>query len=445
MLPSWLASCKREDFFPDRVNYKGQVYIVGAGAAGMYAAYLLMRRGIKVNILEASSVYGGRIRTSKTLTDFPVELGAEEVHGNKSVFFDLVRSTNATFTNDVGSNYYFLDTKLRSEAELKNYPQYTLMERIIDDIAEYGGQDIDLTFYGQEKGLPQIMQPLFNALLGNEYGASNSRIGVLGIKEAERLFSAGTENFMLRNRSILSVFEEVMGAVIPKIQFNKQVRAIDYTNREQIKITDNNGQEYTANKLIITVPLPVLRDNDITFTPALPQAKQSAVANIGMGAGMKIVMLFSYPFWPPDAQSIYGKGYIPEFWVTSGGGRSISSFALTAFVHGEKAEFLSAQGPAAINTVLQELDTMFGNNIASATLLNYEVMDWFKEPFIRGTYSFPLYGQPGTSDRMQLATAIENRIFFAGEATHFGGHFGTVHGAMETGMRAAYELLSAVT
>ena len=50
----------------------------------------------------------------------------------------------------------------------------------------------------------------------------------------------------------------------------------------------------------------------------------------------------------------------------------------------------------------------------------------------------------GNATRQALAAAVSSRVFFAGEATHTAGHPGTVHGAMESGQRAATEVLATV-
>ena len=94
------------------------------------------------------------------------------------------------------------------------------------------------------------------------------------------------------------------------------------------------------DKVIITVPLTVLQANDLQFTPALPEAKITAIKNIGMGAGMKVVLVFNRRFWDAAMGSVYTSGLVPKYNVSSYG-RSTQSFVLTGLVMGEKAEALS--------------------------------------------------------------------------------------------------------
>ena len=67
--------------------------------------------------------------------------------------------------------------------------------------------------------------------------------------------------------------------------------------------------------------------------------------------------------------------------------------------------------------------------------------NWANEPYIGGSYSYPSINSAG--QRENLASSISNKLFFAGEATNYNGHLATVHGAMETGYRAAIEILNA--
>jgi monoamine oxidase len=66
--------------------------------------------------------------------------------------------------------------------------------------------------------------------------------------------------------------------------------------------------------------------------------------------------------------------------------------------------------------------------------------DWIHDPFARGAYSYVIAG--GGDARVELATPIENRLYFAGEATMNDGEGGTVNGALVSGERAAREILA---
>lgn len=79
-----LSSCRAQSSSIDNV------VIVGAGAGGLTAGYLLQQLGINYTILEASSSYGGRMKRTKDFADFPVPLGAEWLHVERGVFDEIV-------------------------------------------------------------------------------------------------------------------------------------------------------------------------------------------------------------------------------------------------------------------------------------------------------------------------------------------------------------------
>jgi len=90
ILPSSLTSCETGDDGPIDVQFKGKVLVIGAGSAGLMAAYTLQRYGIDFEVLEASAVYGGRVKKTVDFADFPIDLGAEWVHETPSVFSRLI-------------------------------------------------------------------------------------------------------------------------------------------------------------------------------------------------------------------------------------------------------------------------------------------------------------------------------------------------------------------
>lgn len=79
-------------------KFKETVLIIGAGAAGLTAGYLLHQQGINFQILEASSTYGGRMKTNKDFVDFPVPLGAEWLHVKRGIFNEIVNDPSVQVT-----------------------------------------------------------------------------------------------------------------------------------------------------------------------------------------------------------------------------------------------------------------------------------------------------------------------------------------------------------
>ena len=67
--------------------------------------------------------------------------------------------------------------------------------------------------------------------------------------------------------------------------------------------------------MLVTVPLPVLKDEDIEFNPPLPAEKVKAIKTIGMDNAIKIVMKFSRKFWPSEVHGVIcADTFLPELW-----------------------------------------------------------------------------------------------------------------------------------
>lgn len=75
---------------------------------------------------------------------------------------------------------------------------------------------------------------------------------------------------------------------------------------------------FTAKYVIITVPLTILKDGDIFFTPALPSSKKKAIDSIEMRGALKIVCRFKSQFWPDNLKLIYSvRGFVSQIWMYS--------------------------------------------------------------------------------------------------------------------------------
>jgi monoamine oxidase len=432
---SLITSCKDE--VPMRAKGKS-IIVVGAGIAGIHAAQKMLNEGANVTVLEATSRWGGRIRALNSFADFSIELGAEEIHGQKTAWYELVQKSGAKWVEGKDTDYYFMDGQLRSAAEVEEIPAALTVFDLVEKIERNQGTNTTVAEMAISNGVVPAWMPLANALIGNEHGTSNTRIHAKGVGRENDLWTAGEQNFLLADQSYEKIIEQHYSEAIATIQTGSPVTKIDYA-ASNVVLTIQNGQTYTADWVLITVPLPVLRDGDIEFTPALPTEKITAAQQIGMDKGMKVILRFTDAFWPVEMGSLYGSGQVPEYWVTSKGRGSQP--VLTAFVMGEAADALSGLGDTAIiNAVLSDLNTIFGGNIASARYADGRVMDWSKMPFIRGAYSYPTRAD-GLDQRRKLAESVAGKLFFAGEATHINGHNGTVHGALESAERAVEEIL----
>jgi monoamine oxidase len=202
-----------------------------------------------------------------------------------------------------------------------------------------------------------------------------------------------------------------------------------------VQVTTDRGV-FNGSRVIVTVPLGVLKRGSIKFSPELPEKKLAAIEKLGMGALNKLVLKFPKQFWSSEPHTLaYINGNIPDRYVEFYNWQKyIQQPILVALVSGNFSRSLSQMSKSEVTqNIMSDLQAMFGKDILlpTSTLLT----QWHNDPFAYGSYStFSINGNIQDCDR--LAEPIGDRLFFAGEAT-YGKYIGTVHGALLSGEREA--------
>ncbi|MEI9919587.1 MAG: FAD-dependent oxidoreductase [Bacteroidota bacterium] len=454
---SWLSSCKKDDPGPE-IQYDGNVIVIGAGPAGLYAADILMTRGLNVTVLEASSQVGGRVASLRnqqdlpyqSIADFPVELGAEYWQGSDSALGKLIANLNLeTVEITDESKRYIIDTAVKSAADWTGNADFEFAQAFIANLKTYAGGTTSVQ--DAAGGASAQALAIINSAAGNFYGSSADRVGIKGISEQLKLISHDTKYYVLKKNAMQDLMISRFDNVYPKIQFNSPVKAIDYTT-DPIVLTLEDGSTVTANKVVVTVPVTILK-NGITFTPALPSEKTSALANIGMDPSIRVALDFKKNFWGDDSSLIWGGTTSPSYF-SAGLNRSEFNQTLTVTVNGPKALELSniADGDTIVKAILAELDKIYNKQATQFIRTGlppddqkmiYFIKDWTKEKYIQGGFSYPLVGTT-LDDRSALGAPVKDRLFFAGEATDISGDAGNLNGALVSAERVSEDLVLAI-
>ncbi len=464
----WLASCTGDEPEP-KGGYKGTVAIIGGGAAGLFAADYLLTKGINVIVYEASNRIGGRVRTlrpndrsggglwfneqSRFSADFPVELGADRIYGDDSIWARFVRQQKFTTQplDNESSNLYWMAENLVSIDDAMVNPDFQQAYQFLNNIIAQGETGATVQDAIFANGISPLMLPMLHGRIGNRHGTSNSRMGMEGFAEELGLRTRSAQNLLLSNTPMADVLIEGFIRASERTQLNTVVRNINYEGEKIVisgEVNPGGGAQPFTNevdKVIVTVPVSILKSGDISFTPGLPVEKQTALENIGMDSAMRIVLDFKRNFWGNGFHTIFG-GEIPEYF-NAGEGRSTVARSLQMTISGEKGEVFSDLGYDAIPVILEELDRMFDNQASRDVRKDptnnqfvAAIQDWGKEPYIKGTMSYLKPG--GTMEhRRELSRSVQKKVFFAGEATDFTGEAGTVNGALQSAERAGREVL----
>lgn len=356
-----LSSCGKT-----QLNPTDTVIIIGAGAAGLTAAYLLKQEGIEAQVLEASSQYGGRMKRTTDFADFPIPLGAEWLHVERGVFDEIVNDTTVP----------------------------------IEVITTPYDQEVD---YGLLEG----------ARLSPEE---------VGFTIDQKFVGATWFDF----------FEQyVVPSVAGQIDYQQIVSAIDYSG-DQVQISTNSGS-FTADKLIITVPVKILQNGAITFTPELPRSKRNAIEEVKVWDGCKAFIAFSEKFYPAfTAFDITPESDGQKLYYDAAYGQNTNQNILGLFAVGTGTlPYVNLSDAELIAFMLQELDEIYEGE-ASKHYIKHIFQNWNAEPFANGAYVFD---QESWRNLRTLGKSVDNKLFFAGDAYTNGLDWSSVHAAARSAKR----------
>jgi len=293
---------------------------------------------------------------------------------------------------------------------------------------------------------------LLNSQAGNFYGSSSDRVGVKSIAEQLNLVTHDTKYYTLKSHTFQDLIISRFINVAPNVLTNSPVKSINYS-ADPIKVTLEDGTEMTANKVIVTVPVTILKDG-ISFSPGLPGPKAAALGRIGMDPSMRVVLDFKKNFWGPESSFFWGGKVAPQYF-NAGMGRSDHPQTMTVTINGPLAQELSDIGNEddIVKALLAELDKIYDNQATQFIRTGlppdeegkmiYFIKDWTKEKYIGGGFSYPLVSTT-LDDRTALMEPINDKLFFGGEATDISGEAGTVNGALASAERVAEDVVLSI-
>ena len=432
---------------PALASSRGSIIVIGAGMSGVAAAQQLAASGFEVTIIEGRDRIGGRTFTDSSL-GVAVDLGGawiEGVIGNPLT--TLAQQFGVTTYPDVNDFPLYDDRgRLISAAQVEESSE--LYDDIIDRIFEYA-EDLDVkTSFGSvlekeiSRGLEagtidrtqlKIIRYLIDSAITGDIAADPQYISGRFIDDD----SAFKGDQHLLPGGYVQLINGLIAGI--SVKTNQIVQRISYDN-SSVTVTTNQG-DFTADRVIVTLPLGVLKNGGVIFHPALPTRKQGAIRRLDMALLNKVVMRFPEVFWDPENELISGFGN------TKLGGKkptAISNFInmspvvgspiLTGIFGGDfskRTELLSDSELAEL--AMRTLRRIFGSDIPEPEAVVRT--RWKSDPFAYGSYSFIPVGAYA-KDREILAEPVGDRVFFAGEATNR-RYPATVHGAYLSGVREA--------
>lgn len=408
--------------------------IIGAGISGLYAAHLLKRAGICCELLEASYRYGGRIYSSLNQTDQHYELGAEIIHNAAPKLVQLLETSGNRLVATTGQPFFWYQNQLSPQDELYNRSDINPFLLELQDMEDYQGKDISLAeyFFGKKYFSPDMHDVL--ETYAGEFGTSAHRLGIKSLRKEEDTWSNLAKNYYSRH-PLRNICERFFNDVQAFVKLNTKIIRVDSVQGHLV-LTDQTGHKYESDIVLLSVPLGVLKANDIVFQPSLPAEKIQAIRKLGVDQGIKIIMRFSKRWWPQEMLVVKGGHLCPEYLASL----TYTQPTLVGFIMGKKALALKGKPAAELATLLvKELDSIFKHHRASKTLIEFYYKDWGNDPLHKGAYSFATTHSLGL--RQALAKPIEDKLYFIGEACNINGHAATIHGAMESAANVCQRII----
>jgi monoamine oxidase len=429
----------------DRTHF--DTIVIGAGAAGLAAAQTLQNAQKSVLILEARDRLGGRIHTDYNFANHPIECGAEYIQGEKVSTWQWVKrygmKTIPTFAKD-DRQFMYVDRKLLSFSQWSKLPGMEFLDfrslknnalyQLLTDWIQARKPDLSLAEFlsTHHISLSSEIYRIANHYVSASAAIDLDRLGIYGMMELT--YEDGDRFFRLKDGYMRLIERFAVGL---NIRYQTPVTRIRWS-AAGVEIQTETGTTYTAKQIVITLPLALLQQNAVVFEPELPDAKLKAIHGLGSGSVTKLILKFDRPFWE-QKQEMFLTTLDTQMWWRPGWGHHNEQAILTAYTGAKGAEKLGSLGKAgAIQAGLQDLEKMFGVPLGDR-LRDAMFVDWQADPYARMAYSYVPVN--GAELRSLLAQPIDRVLFFAGEATHL-TRASLVHGALESGILAAREIIS---
>jgi monoamine oxidase len=441
--------------------------VIGAGVAGLAAGRMLAAAGQRVALVEARDRVGGRICTRRVAAargNLPIELGAEFIHGLPAETWGLIKEAGLATYELQGSQLSFMGNQLRRNEE-SHHAAIEVLEGMTRWAQAHPEIDMSFAEYVTHAGIDAVDAQAAAAYVEGFNAADRAVIGTAALAQQQR---AEDEIQGGRLFHVRSGYDQVPQALAREIErtrtpilLDRHVRRIAWNEGAvSVHAEDSRKQASTlyAQRAVVTLPLGVLQTGAVKFDPE-PASFMAHARRMRMGAVVRATLVFSSRFWRdndlPSARSdladdlkqlsfLFTSQLTPTTWWTA---MPEDSPLITGWVGGPKAEILQrgfrAGGDSEMLLAgwLRTLSMAFGMTEPALTrrLASWHAHDWSADEYARGAYSYvPAHAldAPG-----QMAVPVAGTLYFAGEHTDTSGQWGTVHGALRSGMRAAGQVL----
>ncbi len=448
---------------PRTLNRK--VGIVGAGLAGLTCAHRLKQKGVRAKLFDAASRSGGRVWTARQglLGGQLAELGGEFIDSNQTAIRSLASEFGLPLDDLIAAqagtraDTFFFEGGTFEEPQVVHAFQ-PLAARIARDLerseadeqafARLDRQSIAEYLRAEAALDPKLVRLIEVAYVG-EYGLEadeQSSFNLLwlidaGTDKGFRVFGDSDERYHIRGGNELLV-QRLQGGVKDQLVLeHRLLRVKSSANGFELSF-DQGGKvvEEAFDQVVLALPFTLLREVELEVE--LPEMKREMIRTLGYGTNAKLMLQFERRAWREmhgASGSCFTDNGLQCLWDTSRAQPGEHGL-LTVFMGGRGGVELGELEPnAQAEKQLGRIEQIFPGTRAQYLNGSALRMHWPSMPLAKGSYTCFTPGQARFSGH---EAAPVGQLYFAGEHTseEFQGY---MNGAVESGERAATEVLAA--
>ena len=447
---------------------RSPILVVGAGIAGLTAAYRLRQAGVRADIIEATNRVGGRIRTIPKVagTLIPAELGGEFINTGHTTLISLATELGLRAIDLVDvqrglvqDTFFLQGRRFSLEQLIADFAP--LATKINEDVEAIGDNisyqdftetaerldNLSIAQYLDQADTSTIVRQLLRIAYTTEYGRDpeeQSALNLLFLIGSEpgsfELYGNSDERYQIDGGNS-QIINRLAGQLSDSIEVGTVLEAINLLPDGRYRVSLRSGQsafERTYERVLLTLPFSTLRD--VRINVPLPQAKRRAIEQLGYGTNSRLVTGYRSRIWRELYRSTASVYTDLGFQNTS----EATPFAptpnglITNFTGGKQGLSIGAGTPEdQAQRFLNQIERVFPGvrNLRSGKAVRAY---WPGERFFKGSYSCYLVGQ--WTQMYGVEGERVGNLFFAGEHTSLENQ-GYMEGGCETGQRAAAEIL----
>ncbi|MEG4204217.1 NAD(P)/FAD-dependent oxidoreductase [Microcoleus sp. Pol7_A1] len=447
---------------------RSPILVVGAGIAGLTAAYRLRQAGVRADIIEATNRVGGRIRTIPKVagTLIPADLGGEFIDTGHTNLISLatelgLRAIDLAQVQSglVKDTFFFQRRRFSLEQLIADFAP--LATKINEDVEAIGDNisyqdftetaerldNLSIAEYLDQADTSTIVRQLLRIAYTGEYGRDpeeQSALNLLFLIGSEagsfELYGNSDERYQIDGGNS-QIINRLAGQLSGSIEAGTVLEAITLLPDGRYRVNLRSGLsafERTYERVLLTLPFSTLRD--VKINVPLPQPKRRAIEQLGYGTNSKLITGYRSRIWREtyrSTASVYSDLGFQSTWEATPFAPTPNGL-VTNFTGGKQGLSIGAGTPEdQAQRFLNQFEIVFPGvrNLRSGKAVRAY---WPGERFFKGSYACYLVGQ--WTQMYGVEGERVGNLYFAGEHTSLENQ-GYMEGGCETGQRAAFEIL----